>query len=174
MALPTIMAFKECWVAILCIFNNFVLSRSDLCNTPEWCCVRGILASWVLGFESHHLPRKESSYSGQCYSILNIICYILILQWMFWKTTVFGILRMDGLFCGYNRSGVLMRINGVIVSKDFMWYLWLQGPNFEAKVAKLVELGFGRKQSYKLLNYLKEMKIRHQGFFLGVEVNIYL
>ncbi|XP_050265294.1 protein DNA-DAMAGE INDUCIBLE 1-like [Quercus robur] len=49
-----------------------------------------------------------------------------------------------------------------------------QGPNFEAKVAKLVELGFGRKQSYKLLNYSKEMKIKQQGFFLGIEVNIYL
>ena len=58
-------------------------------------------------------------------------------------------------------------------SEDFMWYLCLQGPDFEAQVAKLVELGFGRKQSYKLLNYSKEMKIRQQGFFLGVAVNIY-
>lgn len=59
MALPTKMAFKECSVAILCIFNNFVLSHNDLCKTQERCCVEEI---WQVGFQGLSLtiyPEKE-------------------------------------------------------------------------------------------------------------------
>ena len=52
-------------------------------------------------------------------------------------------------------------------SEDFMWYLWLQGPDFEAKVAKLVELGFGREAVIQALKLFEGNEDQAAGFLFG-------
>ena len=52
-------------------------------------------------------------------------------------------------------------------SKNFMWFIWLQGPDFEAKVAKLVELGFGREAVIQALKLFDGNEDQAAGFLLG-------
>ena len=48
-----------------------------------------------------------------------------------------------------------------------MIMMWLQGPDFEAKVAKLVELGFGRDAVIQALKFFDGNEEQAAGFLFG-------
>lgn len=45
--------------------------------------------------------------------------------------------------------------------------VWLQGPDFEAKVAKLVELGFGRDAVIQALKFFDGNEEQAAGYLFG-------